>query len=155
METVHDSPKGSRQVQPHHPIPEPSAVDDDLSFLGSAVVEFPGYGDEIVRRGTDQRVRALLGEALSALRARLDGALDGGLSARLDVVVLRCQFVDQRYVAAIESRKIGTGDIALLARTDRELVESACGLATLEAAALAARLDEIAGLLDRRSAPFG
>jgi hypothetical protein len=123
--------------------------------LVEAVAEFPGYGDEVVRRGADQRVRALLGEALSALRARLDGGLDGGLSARLDVVVLRCQFVDQRYVAAIEARKIGAGDIALLAHSDRALVESARGLATLEATALAARLDEIVSLLDRRSAPFG
>jgi hypothetical protein len=128
---------------------------DDLAFLAAAVPGFPGYADEVDRRGSDERVRAFLGEALAALRNRLDGALDRPLRDRLDAAIFRCEFVDQRHVGAVERRLIRASEIETLARADRELVESACGLATLDANALGARLDAIATLLDRRSAPFG
>jgi hypothetical protein len=130
-------------------------MDDDLSYLSAAIADFRGYGDEPDRRATDGRVRALLGEALAGLRARLDGSLSPTLGERLDAAVLRCQFADQRYVAALEGREIQSGEMTVLARADRGLVESANGLATLESAGLPARLDQIMALLDRRSTPLG
>jgi hypothetical protein len=122
--------------------------------LKSAVAGFRGYTDDEGRRGSDQRVRSLLGEALATLRARLNGNWDPALSERYDAVLLRCQFADQRHVAAVDRRKIRGADLTLLALADRALVESALGLAALDAAGLPARLEEITVLLDRRSAPF-
>lgn len=130
-------------------------MDDDLSFLNEAVAGFPGYGDEPGQRGTEQRVRALLGEALAALRTRLGSGLERGLAERLDLAIFRCQFADQRRVAAVDHRKIHAEEVTLLAHADREVVESVHGLSNLEAAALGPRLDGIMAMLDRRSTPFG
>ncbi len=129
-------------------------MDEDLTFLTAEVADFPGYGSEIERRGSDQRVRAVLGEALATLRAGLNGALDPAARELLDAALLRCQFVDQRYVAAVEDRTIDAADAAKMAHDDRELVAAALGLAALEPAELAARLEQIMTALDRRSEPF-
>lgn len=129
-------------------------MDDDIAFLTGAVADFPGYVGETERRGSDQRVRAVLGEALATLRAGLNGALDPAVGERLDALLLRCQFVDQRYVAAVDDRKIDAADMTKMAHDDRELVTAAVGLAALAPAELAARLDEIKAALDRRSEPF-
>jgi hypothetical protein len=130
-------------------------VQDDLEFLKSAVAGFRGYSDDEGKRGSDQRVRSLLGEALTTLRLRLNGKWDPALSERFDAVLFRCQFADQRHVAAVDRRKMHAADVTVLARADRALVESALGLAALDAAGLTGRLEEITLLLDRRSAPFG
>ena len=130
-------------------------MDEDLSFLSEAVAGFPGYGDESGRRGTEQRVRASLGEALASLRARLGSGLEGALAERLDAAIFRCQFADQRHVAAVDRRKIHDEEVTLLAHADREVVESVRGLSNLEPAALGVRLDGIMAMLDRRSTPFG
>ena len=129
-------------------------VPDDLVFLTSAVAGFPGYADDVGRHECDQRVRSLLGEALATLRLRLNGNWDPALSERYDAVLVRCQFADQQHVAAVEHRAMDPEDVAQLARADRALVESALALATLDAAGLPGRIDEIVLLLDRRSTPF-
>jgi hypothetical protein len=130
-------------------------MDKDLSFLSGAVAGFPGYGDDPDQRGTEQRVRALLGEALAELRARLGSGLECGLAERLDAAIFRCQFADQHRVAAVDRRKLHAEDVTLLAHGDREVVESVRGLSDLEPAALGVRLDGIMAMLDRRSTPFG
>ena len=100
----------------------------------------------------DKQVRAWAGEALAEARERLAPA-DPALAELADRVIFRCEFTDQRVIHAVDHGVFA--DVALVDRIhalDRALVESVEGSDRLDAAAFAALLARIDGLLDARAA---
>jgi hypothetical protein len=128
------------------------AAMSDLEFLREQVPGFEGYGEENARHHSDQRVRALLGSALAELQERLKSQLDAGQSARLDKLILRCQFPDQRRVTQLDHMPVDATTEAELAEVDRDLVSLAEKCPGTEPATLPALLDEIESEFARRSA---
>ncbi|HET6275150.1 MAG TPA: hypothetical protein VFE16_04330 [Candidatus Cybelea sp.] len=123
---------------------------EPLDELRAKIADFPGYGDELERRRSDEYVRAYLGEALAAFAARTE--LDPGVRQRLDELTLRLAFADQRaFSEHLRSGEEETGDGAVM-RADAAAVELAGRAATLDAGSAPRFLDEVATMLDGREA---
>ena len=122
---------------------------DDLEFLRGRVPGYADYADEDARHAVDKQMRAFLGEALALVRDRL--APDGPLGDRLEGLLLRCEFSDQRVIRATNHAVIGGSLADRVHELDRQLVEMAERIR--EAAGpdeLAGELDDAARLLDER-----
>lgn len=124
---------------------------EPLERLRAKISGFPGYDEEIERRRSDEYVRSYLGEALADLSARC--ALPTELQRRVDELVLRVGFADQRSFASNRAfagkGSIDGGDVAV---ADAATIELADRAASLDAASAATYLDDVVAALDEREA---
>lgn len=100
----------------------PNIPGDDVAFLRATVPDYAGYDDEASRTATDQRIRAFIGSRLARLAERLRGTLDAGTTERLDALILRCEFPDQRRIHALAHARLDTTEQARELAEDRRLV---------------------------------
>lgn len=127
---------------------------DPLQGLRAKIPNFPGYGDELARRHSDELVRSYLGEALVELAGRL-APLEADPGQRVDALLLRVGFADQQAFA-----RHGCGPSlgercsqcdAVLA-DDVETIDLADRAPAIDASALPAYLAAAEQLLERRDA---
>ncbi|HEV3156117.1 MAG TPA: hypothetical protein VGZ00_02105 [Candidatus Baltobacteraceae bacterium] len=127
--------------------------DDDLEYLKSRLPGFSGYEDEASRHIADGQVRAFAGETLARLREQIAATLSLVDSERLDALVLRCGFLDRRYIAALAHADLDAIGLACLAEHDRAIVESVAPIADGDATDLPAVIDRLNELFDSRRVP--
>ena len=121
----------------------------DLEYLQSRIRGYADYANVDARHQVDKQIRAFLGEALSDVRDRLKPS--GPLAERIDALILRCEFSDQRVIRAADHARFDPSLVDRVHELDREIVESADRLRTVNSLdALAAELDTAARLLDER-----
>ena len=120
----------------------------DLDFLRAHVPGYADYADDHARHDVDKQMRALTGEALAAARERLGPS--GPLLERLDGLVFRCEFSDQRLIRAADHADFDGPLIDRVHELDRCLVEAAARLGEVSGDGLGAALDEIARIFDER-----
>ncbi|HEY4442158.1 MAG TPA: hypothetical protein VGN14_16990 [Candidatus Elarobacter sp.] len=122
---------------------------DDLEFLRGRVPGYADYADEDARHEVDKQMRAYLGETLALARDRLTP--DGPLGDRLEGLLLRCEFSDQRVIRATDHARIAGALADRIHQLDRELVEIADRIrAASTPEELAEELDVAARVLDER-----
>ncbi len=121
----------------------------DLDFLRGRIAGYADYADPAARHQVDQQVRAYLGEALSEARERLQPT--GALAERLDSLLLRCEFSDQRAIRAADRAAYDRVLIDRMHALDRELVRLAdAARAAAEDGALSGLIAESDRVLDER-----
>jgi AraC-like DNA-binding protein len=121
----------------------------DLEFLRQQIAGYADYANMDSRHQADKQIRAFLGEALSEARERLNPT--GALVERIDGLILRCEFSDQRVIKAGDHARFDAALVDRVHELDREIVECAGrirAVPTLDA--LAAELDLAARYLDER-----
>jgi hypothetical protein len=127
---------------------------DPLKGLRAKIPDFPGYGDELARRHSDELVRSYLGEALDQLSTRL-APLESECREQIDALLLRVGFADQqafsRHGCGPDEGDRGSECDAVLA-DDVETIELADCAAAIDAAALPGYLAAVEKLLERRDA---
>ena len=126
---------------------------DDLDFVRSHIKDYPAYDDERERHDSDLRVRAFVGERLSAARERLGSALDEATIETFDDVLMRCMFSDQVFVRKFEHARLDASMTAALVRSDRMLIEFGEAAVTAAAATFHDLLVEIDKQFEYRRAP--
>jgi len=121
----------------------------DLEALRSRIPGYADYGDDTARHEVDKQIRAFLGEALAAARDAVKP--EGALAERLDGLLLRCEFSDQRVVRAADHARFGDALVEHIHGLDRGLMECADRVRAVAAADdLSRELDAAARLLDER-----
>jgi hypothetical protein len=121
---------------------------DDLAFIRERIESYADYTNDVNRRLTDEQIRAYVGEALARTRERLQPA--GPAADKLDALVLRCEFADQREIHAFDVDHIPPEGLARIVGADRELVRLACGSDAVDAAGLHRFLEGVQAALDAR-----
>jgi AraC-like DNA-binding protein len=121
----------------------------DLEFIRQRIAGYADYADTDARHQVDKQIRAYLGEALSEARDRLQPT--AALAERLDGLILRCEFSDQRVIKAADHAYFGQALVDRIHELDREIVECADRVrAAPTVEALATELDAAARYLDER-----
>ena len=121
----------------------------DLEFIRQRIAGYADYADADARHQVDKQIRAYLGEALAEARDRLEPT--GPLAERLDGLILRCEFSDQRVIKAADHAAFGHELVDRVHQLDREIVESADRIRAVGTAEeLATELDTAARYLDER-----
>ena len=121
----------------------------DLEYLQSRIAGYADYGNADARHQVDKQIRAWLGEALSEERERLKPT--GPLAERIDGLILRCEFSDQRVIRAADHARFDETLIQRVHELDREVVEVADTLRTVTSLEeLSTELDRAARYLDER-----
>jgi hypothetical protein len=121
----------------------------DLELLRSRIPGYADYADPGARHQVDKQMRAWLGEALSAARDALRPS--GALAERLDGLLLRCEFSDQRVIRAADHARFDDGLVDHVHALDRRIVEVGDRIrAAGSADELATALDDAARVLDER-----
>jgi hypothetical protein len=121
----------------------------DLEYLRSRVPGYADYANADARHQVDKQIRAWLGEALSEVRERLKPS--GALAERLDALILRCEFSDQRVIRAADHATFDPGLVDRVHALDRAIVDVADRIREEQSAdGLSAVLDDAARLLDER-----
>lgn len=121
----------------------------DLEFLRSRVPRYADYANADARHEVDKQIRAWLGEALSEVRERLRPS--GALAERLDGLILRCEFSDQRVIRAADHARFDAGLVDHVHELDRGIVSAADQIREVTSEdALGTALDDAARLLDER-----
>ena len=100
-------------------------MNDDLAYLHEHLPDFPEYGAEHDRNGSDMRVRAFVGKALTVVQERLGPGLGAETSGKLDTLIFKSQFSDNRYLKRLGHANLTAADLVALAREDRKLLEIA------------------------------
>ncbi len=126
---------------------------DDLEFVRSHIKDYPAYDDERERHDSDIRVRAFVGERLTAARERLGSELDEATTKTLDDVLMRCMFSDQVFVRKFEHARLDDSMTGALVRSDRTLIEFGEAAASVTATAFHDLLVEIDKQFEYRRAP--
>lgn len=111
-------------------------MSDDLAYASERIANYAGYADERGRHDTDMRVRAFVGERLSAAQTRLAGTLDEATIKVVDDVLMRCMFSDQVFVRKFEHALLDESMLAALVGSDRDLIELAERLPAVAASEL-------------------
>jgi hypothetical protein len=125
-------------------------MSEDTASPALLVPDYAGHGDTVARRRSDQQVRAWVGELLVDLQDRLP--LDG-VRARVEALLMRCEFADQHVVRAIEDNRFGADDFAVAIEDyDRKLVTVAGACPTVTAAELGGLIDAIERAFAERAA---
>jgi hypothetical protein len=125
----------------------------DLELLRSRIPGYADYADAAARHQVDRQIRAWLGEALSEARDRLRPA--DGLAERLDGLILRCEFSDQRVIRAADHARFDRELVDHVHALDRRIVEAGDGIrAAGSFDELATALDAAARVLDERFGAF-
>jgi hypothetical protein len=120
-----------------------------IALLKEKIPDFAGYGEENLRRVSDEEVRSYLGEALAGLRVRLE-SLPAAAQTRIDDLVLRTGFANQHAFRAFEDGARTATDFDELLSADAAVVEVADRAASIGAEGIDAYLDEVTAALDRR-----
>ena len=121
----------------------------DLAFIQERIPAYADYGNLDARHQVDKQIRAWLGEALSDARDRLKPG--EAVGDRLEGVILRCEFSDQRVIRAADHARFDEHLITRVHELDRALVENGERVRALTAVDdLSGALDDIARLLDER-----
>jgi len=121
----------------------------DLAFLQARISGYADYSDRDARHQVDKQVRAFLGEALAGVRSRFN--VTDALLERLDGMMMRCEFSDQRVIRAADHASFDQRLIDRVHEVDREIVECAERLRELGSIeALPAELDTAARCFDER-----
>ena len=126
---------------------------DPLEQLRARIAGFPGYDGDLERRRSDEYVRSYLGEALADLDVRC-GSISPELQQRIDALLLRVGFADQRLFAThhlVGVTHAANADDAV-ASVDAATVELADRARSIEPDSLAGYLDDVSATLDRRDA---
>ena len=103
---------------------------------------------------TTERIRkegfdAWLGEAITDARVRLNP--DGAVAERVDGLLFRCEFFDQRVERAVHHALFGRELVDRVHQLDRGIVDAADRIRDAsDEAALSTALDDVARLLDER-----
>jgi hypothetical protein len=121
----------------------------DLESLQQRIAGYADYANMDARHQVDKQIRAFLGEALSEARERLKPT--EALVERLDGLIFRCEFSDQRVIKAADHARFDQALVDRVHQLDREIVECADsirGATTVDE--LAAALDVAARYLDER-----
>lgn len=120
--------------------------------LRAKIADFPGYGNDVELRRSDEYVRAYLGEALAAIGARCTLAPD--VRQRLDDLLLRVEFADPRVFAThrVAGETEPEDGVRAVARADVATVELADRAAEVDAESAPRFLDEAVDALDARNA---
>lgn len=126
---------------------------DDLDFVRSHIKDYPAYDDERERHDSDLRIRAFVGERLTAARERLGSALDEATTKTLDDVLMRCMFSDQVFVRKFEHARLDAAMTGALVRSDRTLIEYGQAAGSATAATFHDLLVEIDKQFEYRRAP--
>lgn len=119
--------------------------------LQRAIPEFPGYGDDLARQKADEYVRSYAGERIADLQQRLQ-PLDAATSERIEALLLRCAFVNQAAYKLYEGNDRSAIDVDAVVAADAAAVEVADRAPSIDAAQLAAYLDDVTRALDARDA---
>jgi len=121
----------------------------DLEALRSRIPGYADYGDDTARHEVDKQIRAFLGEALAAARDAVKP--EGALAERLDGLLLRCEFSDQRVIRAVDHARFDRELVDHVHALDRRIVEAGDRLrAAGSLDELATALDDAARVLDER-----
>jgi hypothetical protein len=121
----------------------------DLESLRSRVPGYADYANADARHEVDKQIRAWLGEALSEVRERL--LPSGALAERLDGLILRCEFSDQRVIRAADHASFDPELVDRVHALDRAIVDVADRIREVSSNDdLSAVLDDAARLLDER-----
>jgi hypothetical protein len=121
----------------------------DLEQLQARIPGYADYANADARHQVDKQMRAWLGEALLVARDRLAPA--GPLGERVDGLILRCEFSDQRVIRAADHARFDPDLVDRVHVLDLGLVQVADRIrAATGPDELAADLDEAARLLDER-----
>ena len=121
----------------------------DLERIRARIPGYADYGNGDARHTVDKQIRAWLGEALSAARDRIGPS--GPLAERLDGLILRCEFSDQRVIRAADHARFDATLIDRVHALDALLVDVADRLRQVpDADRLGDALDEAARVLDER-----
>jgi hypothetical protein len=121
----------------------------DLDALQARIPGYADYANSDARHQVDKQIRAWLGEALSEARDRLKPA--GALGERLDGLLLRCEFSDQRVIRAADHARFDHELVDHVHALDRRIVETGDAIrAAGSLDALATALDDAARVLDER-----
>lgn len=121
----------------------------DLEVLHARIPGYADYRNEDARHDVDRQIRSYLGEALADAPERLHP--QGALAERLDGMLLRCQFSDQREVRATDHARFGDRLVERVHALDRELVEIADRVRSITSSEeLSAALDDAARVFDER-----
>jgi hypothetical protein len=121
---------------------------DDLAFIRERIESYADYTNDVDRRLSDEQIRAYIGEALARTRERLQPA--GSTADKLDALVLRCEFADQREIHAFDVDHIPPQGLARILGADRELARLASGADAVDAAGLDSLLEGVEAALDAR-----
>jgi hypothetical protein len=121
-----------------------------LEELQARVPGYADYANEDSRHQVDKQMRAWLGEALATARARL-GDLPEPLTDRLEGLILRCEFSDQRVIRAADHAVFDKHLVDRVHELDLALVRVADRIRNAASGdELAGDLDEAARILDER-----
>jgi hypothetical protein len=121
----------------------------DHEVLQARIPGYADYADPDARHQVDKQIRAWLGEALTEARDRLKP--DGALVERLDGLLLRCEFSDQRVIRAADHARFDRELVDHVHALDRRIVEIGDGIrAAASPEALSTALDDAARALDER-----
>jgi hypothetical protein len=121
----------------------------DLEALQARIPGYADYANSDARHQVDKQIRAWLGEAISEARDRLQPA--DGLLERLDGLLLRCEFSDQRVIRAADHARFDQELVDHVHALDRRLVEAGDAVrAARSLDELAKALDDAARVLDER-----
>jgi hypothetical protein len=121
----------------------------DLELLQSRIPAYADYANADARHQVDKQIRAWLGEALTDARDRLKP--DGALAERLDGMLLRCEFSDQRVIRAADHARFDQELVDHVHALDRRIVEAGDRIrAATSLDELAAALDDAARVMDER-----
>src|SRR5579863_5175479 len=127
---------------------------DPLEQLRARIAGFPGYDGDLERRRSDEFVRSYLGEALADLVVRC-GSLSSELKQRIDALLLRVGFADQKAFAihhGIGGNHVAAGAGSSVAVEDAAVVDVADQAGSVDPDAVERYLDGVAAMLDRRDA---
>ena len=121
-----------------------------MTLIRARVPDYAGVDDPVARRASDQHLRAWTGEFLAGLRERVPA---GAVRDRLDALVFRCEFGDQRLVMAFEEH--GTLDdreaLARYLAADRATVAAVdAAVAARDPETLVRTLDAVETALNER-----
>jgi hypothetical protein len=121
----------------------------DLELLQARIPGYADYADPDARHQVDKQTRAWLGEAISDARDRLQPT--GALAERLDGLLLRCEFSDQRVIRAADHARFDRELVDHVHALDRRIVEVGDAIrAAASLDALATGMDDAARVLDER-----
>ena len=121
----------------------------DLELLRARIPGYADYADTDARHQVDKQIRAWLGEALAEARDRLKPG--GALEERLDGMLQRCEFSDQRMIRAGDHARFDGELVDHIHALDRRIVEAGDAIrAAATVDALATALDDAARVLDER-----
>jgi hypothetical protein len=121
----------------------------DLEALKGRIAGYADYANDTARHQVDKQIRAWLGEALSDARDRLHP--EGALGERIDGLLLRCEFSDQRVIRAADHARFDQALADRVHHLDRAIVDTADRIrAAASAEELSTALDDAARLLDER-----